>query len=94
VKNRWLRTALRNLEDEVGYVAAANPAAAKMVMGRILQTIAHLSTQPAMGRPGRVAGTRELIVPATHYLIPYRVRGEVVEILRVFHMSRNPPQRW
>ncbi len=94
MKIRWLRTALRNLDDEIRYVATANPAAAELLMGRILQAIDHLATQPAMGRPGRVAGTRELIVPATHFLIPYRVRGDAVEILRVFQTSRNPPSRW
>jgi toxin ParE1/3/4 len=94
MKIRWLRTALRNLDEEIGYVAAANPAAAERMLGRILQAIGHLATQPAMGRPGRVAGTRELVVPATHFLIAYRVRGDAMEILRVFYTSRNPPSRW
>jgi toxin ParE1/3/4 len=26
--------------------------------------------------------------------VPYRVRGDAVQILRVFHTSRRPPQRW
>jgi plasmid stabilization system protein ParE len=91
---RWLRTALRNLDEEIGFVAAANPATAERQMGTILQAIDHLKTQPAMGRPGRVTGTRERVVPTPPFLIPYRVRGDVVEILRVFHTARNPPARW
>ena len=51
-------------------------------------------TRPALSRPGRVAGTRELIVAQTQYVIPYRVKADVVEILRVFHASRRPPKRW
>jgi toxin ParE1/3/4 len=47
-----------------------------------------------MGRPGRVPGTRELLVPKTRYLIPYRFRRGTIEILRVFHASRRPPKRW
>jgi len=38
-----------------------------------------------LGRPGRVLGTRELVVPDTSYIIPYRVRGNTLEVLRVFH---------
>jgi len=41
-----------------------------------------------------VPGTRELIVTKTRYIVPYRVRGETVEILRVFHTSRRLPDRW
>ena len=47
-----------------------------------------------IGTLGRVPGTRELIVAKTRYLVPYRVRGETVEILRVFHTSRRLPERW
>jgi plasmid stabilization system protein ParE len=33
-------------------------------------------------------------VPRIRYLVPYRVRREEIEILRVFHTSRRLPQRW
>lgn len=91
---RWLRKALRNLEDEAGYVAADDPAAAGLVVERVLGAVAMLASQPGLGRPGRVPGTRELVVTHTRYLVPYRVRGEAVEILRVFHTSRRLPRRW
>jgi toxin ParE1/3/4 len=91
---RWLRKALRNLDDQAAYVAASDPAAARAVVERVLQAVAVLETQPAIGRPGRVPGTRELIVLKTRYVVPYRVRGEVIEILRVVHTSRRPVQRW
>ncbi|MEP7056993.1 MAG: hypothetical protein ABI809_04380 [Caldimonas sp.] len=42
----------------------------------------------------RTPGTRELVVTKTRYLIPYRVRGNVVEVLRIFHTSRRTPKRW
>lgn len=48
----------------------------------------------AWAAPGRVPGTRELIEHKTRYIVPYRVRGETVEILRVFHTSRRLPERW
>ena len=91
---RWLRAALRNLREEFDYIAAENPAAAMIVVKRIQAAVALLTDNPALGRPGRVTGTRELVAPSTRYLIPYRVRNERIEILRVFHTSRKPPQHW
>jgi plasmid stabilization system protein ParE len=91
---RWLRTALRNLDEEAAYIAADDPAAARLVVGRVLEAVDLLADQPALGRPGRVPGTRELVVPKTRYLVPYRVRKDTIEILRVFHTSRRLPQRW
>jgi plasmid stabilization system protein ParE len=57
----------------------------------VLEAVAQLAEQPGLGRPGRVPGTRELIVSRTRYIVPYRVRGDTVEILRVFHTSRRLP---
>ena len=90
----WLRQALRNLEDEATYVATDDPAAARLVVQRVLEAVAQLVDQPGLGRPGRVPGTRELIVLRTRYLVPYRVRGESIQILRVFHTSRRLPGGW
>jgi toxin ParE1/3/4 len=91
---RWLKTALKNLDEELTYIAADDPHAARVVLRRIMDAVALLPTQPYMGRPGRVPGTRELVVPRTRYLIPYRFRDNTIEILRVFHFSRRPPKRW
>ena len=52
-----------------------------------------LADQPSMGRPGRIAGTRELVVTRFPYILPYRVRGSTIEILRVFHTARKWPQQ-
>jgi toxin ParE1/3/4 len=91
---RWLRTALKNLDDEADYIARDNPQAAAALVKHVLDMVDALTEHPAIGRPGRVPGTRELIVTGTPYLIPYRVKGEAVEILRVFHGSRQWPSRF
>ena len=91
---RWLRTALRNLDAEAAYIAAEDPVAARTVVERVLNAVETLADHPAIGRPGRVAGTRELVVPKTRYIVPYRVRGQTVEVLRVFHTSRRLPAKW
>lgn len=91
---RWLRKALRNLDEEATYIAADDALAARRVVGRIFEAVEQLSNHPGTGRPGRVPGTRELVVSNTRYIVPYRVRGDAIEILRVFHSSRRLPKRW
>jgi addiction module RelE/StbE family toxin len=90
----WLREARRNLEQEADYLAGKNPAAAHAMLQTIQAAVALLAEQPGSGRPGRVPGTRELVIPGYPYLIPYRVRGESLQVLRVFHTSRKPPEKW
>ena len=91
---RWLRKALNNLDQEAAYIAADDLGAARLVVMRVLEAVEMLAEQPALGRPGRVHGTRELVVLGTRYIVPYRVRSETVEILRVFHTSRRLPSKW
>ncbi len=94
LKIRWLRRALANLEAEAAYIAEERPEAAAIVVTRIVEAVELLAEQPALGRSGRVVGTRELVVAGTPYLVPYRVRRDAVEILRVFHTARRPPETW
>ena len=86
---RWLRVALANLEAEADYIAEDNPAADGRLVQRIFRAVDLLAKNPSMGRPGRVSGTRELVVADTPYIVPYRVRANAVEILRVFHAARK-----
>jgi len=94
VRVRWLRKALANLEAEADYIAQDNPAAANRIVQSVLHAVSLLRKNPALGRSGRVAGTRELVVSGTPYIVPYRVRGDTVEILRVFHGARKWPGKF
>jgi toxin ParE1/3/4 len=91
VRIKWLRTALANLDTEAEYIARDSPTAASRVATAIATAVDNLAEFPAMGRPGRVPGTRELVVPNTPYIVPYRVRSNTVEVLRVFHAARKWP---
>ena len=91
---KWLRTALRNLEVEAEYIAQENPEAAARVVERVRDAVQKLADHPALGRSGRVSGTRELVVTGTPYIVPYRVRGNVVEVLRVQHAARKWPEKF
>ena len=93
---RWLRKALQNLDQEAEYIAKDDPQAARLVVQRIYHTVSLLRDNPALGHPGRLPGTYELVIPKTRYILPYRVRPQLqrIEILRVFHSSRKLPDRW
>ena len=90
----WLKSALNNLDEIAEYISQENPQAASQVVDLIVEQVNQLTAQPALGRSGRVVGTRELVVSNTHYLVPYRIKNNQVEVLRVFHTSRRPPNKW
>lgn len=89
---RWAAPALRDLEEIGDYIARDNPAAADRVVTQILNQTDALATHPHIGRPGRVPDTRELVVADTPYIVPYRVRGDEVQILAVLHGARRWPR--
>jgi toxin ParE1/3/4 len=90
MKVRWTRRALERLEAIGDHIAMDNQWAAARVVAAIQQKVDTLRSHPDIGRAGRVAGTRELVIDGTPYLVAYRVRGGQVAILAVFHGA----QRW
>lgn len=61
---------------------------------RIEDAVSTLARFPELGRTGRVQGTRELVVAGTPYIVPYQIKGSVVEILTVLHAARRWPDRF
>ena len=92
MKVRWLAAAAQALDREYDYLAARNPQAARAVFARIVALVRRLGEFPQSGRPGQIAGTRELVIPGLPYVVIYRVNGDQVEILRVFHTARDWPE--
>lgn len=90
---RWLKRALRDLDEAEAYIAQDDPQVAAGVVLRIVLAVSLLKEQPGIGRSGRVPGTKELIVPNTPFIVPYRVKDDTVQILRVYHSSRKWPER-
>jgi addiction module RelE/StbE family toxin len=89
---KWLRVALESLDAEAQYIANDNVLASGKLVAAMRDAVKLLADFPALGRPGRVSGTRELVVPGTPYIIPYRVRGNTIHILRVLHAARKWPK--
>jgi toxin ParE1/3/4 len=89
---RWTKLAERDLDNIAAYIGQDSPAAAARVILEIIdQAESRLTTNVAVGRAGRVIGTRELVIGGLPYVIPYRVRERDIEILRVIHTARRWP---
>jgi len=85
VRVEWLRAAINNLDALAEYIWRDNPAAAERTVAAIRSAVEDLERFRSLGRPGRISGTRELVVSGTPYIVPYRVRGDAVQLIRVFH---------
>jgi len=90
---KWTKTALANLVSIIEYIETDNAERAKSFALEIQSKTNSLAEFPSIGRPGRVIGTRELVIHP-NYVIPYRVREGIVEILRVQHVARRWPRRF
>lgn len=89
----WSPEAIQDLISLRAYIAEESPAGARRVVLRVLHNVEHLlPDNPHIGRPGRVPGTRELVIARTHYIVPYRVLRETGQILRVYHGVRRWPE--
>jgi toxin ParE1/3/4 len=88
----WTRRALEELRAIADQVNLQSPAAAIMLRDRIRSAVTRLADFPASGRPGRVAETRELVIPGSRYIAPYRIQDGQVEILAIFHAARDWPE--
>jgi toxin ParE1/3/4 len=91
LKIYWLEKALIDMEGAYDFIASDNPPAAENEMNKVLETVKRLSDNPAIGKAGRVAKTRELVVAGTPYIVIYRAKGNRMEILRIFHSARQWP---
>lgn len=94
MKIQWLEDAIDDLQSLRYYIAKDNSNAANQVVKKILQSIELLSQHPEIGRFGRVLNTRELVISGLPYIIPYQVRNNVIEILRVLHCAIEWPEEF
>ena len=88
---RYTRLALADLYEVRAYIALERPSAAHATGQRIREAIAGLVCFPDRGRPGRVAGTRELVISGAPFIAVYRVGGGNVDVLAILHSARRWP---
>ena len=90
----WLPIAARNRDSQIAYIADRNLWAAIDVADAIDASVQRLTDYPNLGRPGRVPGTRELVVTGTPYVIAYRVELTATVIVRLLHGAQRWPERF
>ncbi|HEY9619154.1 MAG TPA: type II toxin-antitoxin system RelE/ParE family toxin [Crinalium sp.] len=90
----WTKQAIVDLNAAYDYIAETSPDVAEVIIERIENSLESLRQFPEMGRPGRVKDTREVVVPRTPFILPYRVRKNRIEILAVLHGSRRWPDNF
>ena len=89
----WQPQAFEDLKSIQHYIVADDPIAAKrIVVATVSMVHDQLTAFPQSGRPGRIEGTRELVVPKTPFIVPYRVTGDTIEILGVHRASQRWPE--
>ena len=95
MKPVWSPEAIDDLVALRAYIADDDNAAAQRIALCIIDTVEKLLSENAdIGRPGRVPGARELVIAKTPFIVPYRLQGEVLQILRVLHGARRWPERF
>lgn len=90
----WLPEAHRNRFEQLDFIAEDNPLAAAEQDDEIERQVNMLLQHPKMGRPGRIKGTRELVISGTPFIAVYRLKGaQRIEVLRLLHGSQLWPPK-
>ena len=90
----WTAPARAQLAEVYDYVSESNPLAAENQVELVVNATRNLAEFPEMGRPGRLRGTRELVVSGTPYIVVYRIRLSSVRVLAVMHGAQRWPRRF
>lgn len=88
MKISWTRAAVRQLAAACDCIGGDRVDAADRLQLRVLDQVKHLAEFPQTGRPGRVSGTRELVIVGTPYIVAYRIKVSI-QILAVLHAKRR-----
>ncbi len=94
MKIEWTEAAKGHLLGLDAYLYERNPAGVDRVVDAICEAVGRLELFPFIGREGRVVGTREMVIPSTRYIVAYRIRKEVIQILAVMHGVQRWPRKF
>jgi plasmid stabilization system protein ParE len=94
MKTILLAQARMDIRQTVNYLRKENPAVADNLILAIQKSLRLIERNPTIGRPDPEDGTREWSIPNWPYIIPYRIKSETIEILRVWHTRRDRPETW
>jgi len=92
LKIRWTMPAADQLQGIFDYISDENPTAAERMVRRIHESISRIARMPNAGRMGRVAGTREITVSGTPYLVAYLIVHDSIHVLAILHGAQEWPR--
>lgn len=85
----WTDRALSSFETELDYYGEINPKLARELSIIVTESIKNISVMPGIGRHGKKIDTREFVIGKFPYIIAYRIRSEVLEVLAIIHQNRK-----
>jgi toxin ParE1/3/4 len=88
----WTPRARRARAAVIDHIAEDNPKAALTQLDEIDRQTSRLIDHPAVGRPGRLGSTRELVINRTPFILVYRIDGDTISILHCLHGAQQWPQ--
>lgn len=88
---RWTEEAANDLERIADYLLIHAPDRAPELVRAVYDAPSNLLTFPNRGRPGKKAGTRELVLFPLPYVVIYAVRGDVIFVVRILHGAQKWP---
>jgi toxin ParE1/3/4 len=91
---KWTHAASLDLEAVERHISRDNPDAATNTVLEIIRRVERLAEHPGLGQPGRVEGTRELVLSGLPYLFAYIHQGDTIVILRVLHGAMKWPDHF
>ncbi len=91
---RWTTPAREQFVSAFEYIAEENRRAAARIADQIWESTQLLGRHPMAGREGRVAGTRELVISGTPFVVAHRIEKNEVRILAVLHAAREWPDEF
>jgi addiction module RelE/StbE family toxin len=88
---QWTPAAAADLQNLSDYLKDHHPHYRQPTMRKVYAAIQSLREWPHRGRVGREEGTRELLFPPLPYIAVYRVKEQIIEVLRIFHGAQGRP---
>lgn len=86
---RWTLAAADDLQHIHDYLSKHEPHLARPTVMAMREAVLSLRKFPNRGRPGVAEGTRELLHERLPYIVAYRVKKDVVEVLHIWHPSQE-----
>lgn len=89
----WTEQAVRQLDQAHDYIALSNSErVAAQITLHIATSVQQLATFPMSGRPGRVQGTRELVIANSPFVAAYCIEKERIVILAIYPGAQQWPE--